>query len=101
MHTFDLTMERITKVEGSASLSLNVVDDKVTDVKFQIAEYKRFYTEALKGKAILGVPQLLARICGTCSNAHILASIAACESALGITPSEQTKTLRRLTAHGS
>jgi coenzyme F420-reducing hydrogenase alpha subunit len=93
-------MERITKVEGNASLSLNVVDDKVTDVKFQIAEYKRFYTEALKGKAILGVPQLLARICGTCSNAHILASITACESALGITPSEQTKTLRRLTAHG-
>jgi sulfhydrogenase subunit alpha len=93
-------MEKITKVEGNASLSLSVKDDKVTDVKFSIAEYKRFYTEALKGKAILGVPQLLARICGTCSNAHILASIAACESALGIAPSEKTKLLRTLTAHG-
>ncbi len=100
MHSFDLTMEKITKIEGNASLSLSVKDDKVTDVKFSIAEYKRFYTEALKGKAILGVPQLLARICGTCSNAHIMASITACESALGITPSEQTMTLRTLTAHG-
>jgi len=100
MHTFDLTMERITKVEGSASLSLSVKDDKVAAVNFKIAEYKRFYTEALKGKAILGVPQLLSRICGTCSNAHILASIAACESALGVTPSAQTELLRALTAHG-
>jgi len=89
-------MERITKVEGNASLSLSVKDNKVTNVNFKIAEYKRFYTEALKGKAILGVPQLLARICGTCSNA----SIAACESALGITPTEQTELLRTLTAHG-
>jgi coenzyme F420-reducing hydrogenase alpha subunit len=100
MHNFDLTMERITKVEGSASLALSVVDDKVTNVNFKIGEYKRFYTEALKGKAIMGVPQLLARICGTCSNAHILASIVACEAALGITPSTQTKLLRTLTVHG-
>ncbi|MGD0328675.1 MAG: nickel-dependent hydrogenase large subunit [Minisyncoccia bacterium] len=100
MHTFDLTMERITKVEGSASLSLRVEDDKVVNVNFKITENKRFYTEALKGKAILGVPQLLARICGTCSNAHIMASIAACEAALGITPSEQTRALRELTMHG-
>ena len=100
MHTFDLTMERITKVEGDASLSLSVKDDTVTAVNFKIAEGKRFYTEALKGKSILGVPQLLARICGTCSNAHIMASITACESAVGITPSEQTKRLRALTMHG-
>ena len=100
MHTFDLTMERITKVEGDASLSLSVTDDRVTNVNFKIAESKRFYTEALKGKPLLGVPQLLARICGTCSNAHIMASVTACESALGITPSEQTKLLRALTMHG-
>jgi len=93
-------MERITKVEGNASLTLRVKDDKVTDVNFKISEFKRFYTEAMKGKAVMGVPQLLARICGTCSNAHILASITAGESALGITPSEQTKILRMLTAHG-
>lgn len=100
MHTFDLSMEHITKIEGAASLSVKVVDDKVVDVKFQTVEYKRFFTEALKGKPIMAVPQHLARICGTCSNAHIMCSIEACEQALGIEPSAQTKLLRALTMHG-
>ena len=100
MHTFDLNMEHITKVEGNASLLLKVEDGKVTDVKFAIMEYKRFFTEALKNKAINAVPAHLARICGTCSNAHIMCSIEACEDALGITPSPQTKLLRSLVMHG-
>lgn len=100
MHSFDLNMEHITKVEGNASLKLKVEEGKVTDVKFAIAEYKRFFTEALKGKAIGAVPAHLARICGTCSNAHIICSIEACENALGIEPSAQTKLLRALTVHG-
>ncbi len=100
MHSFDLSLEHITKVEGNASLKLKVEDGKVTDVKFAIVEYKRFFTEALKNKAINAVPGHLARICGTCSNAHIICSIEACEDALGITPSEQTKLLRSLVVHG-
>ena len=54
----------------------------------------------MKGKPILGLPQLLARICGTCSNAHIVCSIEACEKALEIVPSEQTRLLRILTMYG-
>lgn len=100
MHTFDLTMEGITKVEGSAGLTLHVEEGKVTDVKFAITEYKRFFTEAMKGKSLMAIPQHLARICGTCSNAHLMVSIEACENALGIQPSAQTKTLRALTMHG-
>jgi len=100
MHSFDLNMEHITKVEGNASLLLKVEYGKVTDVKFAIMEYKRFFTEALNGKSIAAVPAHLARICGTCSNAHIICSIEACEDALGITPTTQTKLLRALTMHG-
>ncbi len=100
MHSFDLSMEHITKVEGNASLKLKVVDGKVQDVQFAIIEYKRFFTEALKGKSVNAVPAHLARICGTCSNAHIICSIEACENALGITASPQTKLLRALTMHG-
>jgi coenzyme F420-reducing hydrogenase alpha subunit len=100
MHTIDLSMEHITKIEGDASISVKVEDGKVTDVKFQTVEYKRFFTEAMKGKSIMAIPAHLARICGTCSNAHIMAAIEACEDALDITPSEQTKVLRALTMHG-
>src|SRR3989344_2453206 len=100
MHSFDLTIDRMTKVEGSASLEIRVKDNKVEHVHFKITEFKRFFTEAMKGKPLIALPQLLARICCTCSNAHLLASIEACEKALGITPSEQTIILRDLTMHG-
>ena len=100
MHTFDISLESLTKVEGSAALDVHVENGKVTDVRFQITEYKRFFTEAMKGKPLGAIPQHLARICGTCSNAHLMCSIEAGEDALGITPSEQTRVLRALTMHG-
>jgi len=100
MHTFDLNLENLSKIEGSASLEVRVRDNKVEHVHFKTTEYKRFFTEAMKGKLIVALPQLLARICGTCSNAHLLCSIEACENALGIVPSEQTIILRDLTMHG-
>lgn len=100
MHSFDLTIDRLVKVEGAASLEVRIKDDKVEHVHFKITEHKRFFTEAMKGKPIVALPQLLSRICGTCSNAHILCSIEACEHALGIEPTEQTMLLRDLTTYG-
>ncbi|MBI2609966.1 nickel-dependent hydrogenase large subunit [Candidatus Giovannonibacteria bacterium] len=101
MHNnFDLTLDRLTKVEGSASLEIRVRENRVEHVHFKITEFKRFFTKAMEGKPVIALPQLLSRICGTCSNAHILASIEACENALGIKPSEQTMALRALTMYG-
>ncbi len=100
MHSLDLSLDHITKIEGNASLSVKVEDGKVKDVNFKTMEYKRFFTEAIKGKPAVALPAHLARICGTCSNAHIICSIEACENALGIKATEQTKILRALTLHG-
>ena len=93
-------MDHITKIEGDAAVSIHAEDGKVTEVKFGITEYKRFFTEAMKGKPIAAIPSHLARICGTCSNAHIMAAIEACENALDIQPTKQTEILRALTMHG-
>lgn len=100
MATFDLTINEIAKIEGKCSLTVKVKDNQIEDLKFAISEYKRFYTQALRGKDIVAMPQLSCRICGTCSNAHLLCAIRAAENALGITPSEQTKLLRRLVNYG-
>ena len=97
---FDLSLDEISKIEGAAALDFSVKDGRVTKCRFKITEYKRFYTQAIKGKAAVAAPTLLARICGTCSNAHILAAIKAVENALQIIPSPQTLTLRRLVNHG-
>lgn len=96
----DLTIDEMTKVEGAASVDVKIRAGRVETVKFGITEYKRFYTQAMRGKSITAVPQLLARICGTCSNAHLLCSIEACEHALNITPSLQSQILKRLTMYG-
>lgn len=97
---FDLNINEITKVEGSAGLDVKVTNGKVEYVKFKVQDYKRFYTQAIQGKPIAAVPQLLSRICGTCSIAHLIASIEAVEKTLQYKPSEQTKILRALTYHG-
>jgi sulfhydrogenase subunit alpha len=100
MHSGDITIDSITKIEGSAGLKVTITDDKVTDLKFLIQDYRRFYTQAVKGKPIIAVPSFLSRICGTCSVAHLFASIKAIEASQGIQVSQQTKTLRRLAYDG-
>jgi sulfhydrogenase subunit alpha len=100
MHQITFDLEHITKIEGDASIHIKVEDGKAIEVKFSTDEYKRFFTEALKGKSIMAVPSHLSRICGTCSNAHIMAAIEACEMALDIQPTKQTEILRSLTMHG-
>ena len=100
MHTADITLENISKVEGRANLHVKIKDKKVEKVEFQIAEYKRFYTWAIKGKNINALPQMVSRICGTCSIAHLLCAIEAIEHALEIHPTEQTRVLRNLLTYG-
>jgi len=100
MHQVDLSLKEITKVEGAATLDVVVKNDKVEKCEFGIAEFKRFYTQAMRGKPYAAIPQLLARICGTCSNAHLLCSIESVEKALGIVPSQQSSLLKKLTMNG-
>ena len=90
----------MTKIEGAAGLDVTLKDGHVETVHFKIDEFKRFYTTAMEGKPVAAIPQLLARICGTCSNAHLMAAIEAVEHVSGITPSPQTRLLRELTYHG-
>ncbi|OGK38038.1 hypothetical protein A3F60_03360 [Candidatus Roizmanbacteria bacterium RIFCSPHIGHO2_12_FULL_39_8] len=97
---FDINLTEISKIEGSASLEVKIRNKKIEDLKFSISEWKRFYTQAIQGKPAVAVPQLVARICGTCSNAHLLCSIKTVEKALGIIPSSQTMLLRRLIYNG-
>ena len=96
MHSGDITIEHNPKIEGTAGLEVKVSDGKVTDLKFLIKDFRRFYTTAVVGNPIQAVPSFLSRICGTCSVSHLFASLEAIEKSQGIVPSEQTMKLRRL-----
>lgn len=98
--SLDLNLKEITKTEGSAGLEVKVINGKVKYIKFKIQDYKRFYTQAIRGKPAIAAPQILARICGTCSNAHLMCSIEAIEKAFNVEVSEQTLILKKLTYNG-
>ncbi|RLD04638.1 MAG: hypothetical protein DRI56_10905 [Chloroflexota bacterium] len=105
MHThdigdFDISLKEISKIEGHASLDIKIRKNRIEDLKFSITEWKRFYTQAIRGKPVTAVPQMVDRICGTCSNAHLLCCIEAIEKGLNIMPSSQTMLLRRLLYYG-
>jgi hypothetical protein len=99
-HDLDITIDQISKIEGHAEISVSVRNGEVQDVELKINENKRFYTQAVRNKNYVGVPQLVSRICGTCSVAHLNCSIMALENGLGLELSAQDKLLRELSMHG-
>lgn len=100
MHTFDITLEGLSKMEGHAGLHVKVKNNKVEDVKLMIVENRRFFEQAVQNIDINSAPSLMSRICGTCSIAHEMCSIKSIEHALNILPSEQTVILRNLAMFG-
>jgi sulfhydrogenase subunit alpha len=98
--SLDISIEEITKIEGNASVDIQVRDGKVTQCRFAIAEMRRFFMQAIRGKPMGAVPGQVSRICGTCSNAHMLASLKAIENAIGYEVTPQIKLLRQLLNYG-
>lgn len=100
MHQINISIEGLSKIEGHLDMDVYIEDNKIKGVEFKIMENKRFFEKAILGKPFNQVPQLLSRICGTCSIAHLLAAIEAVEDALGYKPSDQTTILRKLLTYG-
>lgn len=101
MHdNLDINIDEISKTEGHAGLEVKIRNNQVNYVRLKISENKRFYTQAVRNRGYLSVPQFVSRICGTCSIAHMTCSTKALENCLGITPSVQTQLLRKLATYG-
>ena len=102
MHkNLDIDIKNLSKIEGHASLEIKVRKGEVEKVKLIVGENKRFYEEALKNKNYSTVPQMVSRICGTCSVAHLTCASEAIENALNIKLSRQTMLMRKLATLGT
>ncbi len=99
-HDLDITIDQISKIEGHAEIAVQIRNGEVKDVQLKINENKRFYTQAVRGKGFVSAPQLVSRICGTCSVAHLNCSIMALENGMGLKPSPNDQLLRELSMHG-
>lgn len=100
MHDINISIRDLSKIEGHLDMDVYVKDNKVQKVEFKIMENRRFFEKIILGKSFMQIPQLMSRICGTCSIAHLIACIEAIENALDYKPSEQTTILRKLLTYG-
>ncbi|MBU1197431.1 nickel-dependent hydrogenase large subunit [Candidatus Micrarchaeota archaeon] len=96
----DITIDQISKIEGHAEIDVKIRSGEVQEVKLKVNENKRFYEQAVRGRPFHTVPQLVSRICGTCSVAHLNCSLEAVEKAVDITISDQSRLFRQLTMDG-
>lgn len=94
---FEITLDTISKIEGHAGMDIEVRNGEVQQVRLRVAENMRFFREAVRGKRFNSAHQLVSRICGTCSAAHLMGSIECIEKIFGIHPAEQVMALKHLT----
>ncbi|HMK55083.1 MAG TPA: Ni/Fe hydrogenase subunit alpha [Dissulfurispiraceae bacterium] len=95
----NINVEYLTRVEGHGNIVVNVKDGKLETCRLDIVEAPRLFEGMLRGRSVFEAQHITCRICGICSCGHTLASIGAAEDALGIVPSAQTVSLRKLLLH--
>jgi coenzyme F420-reducing hydrogenase alpha subunit len=89
-------VDLLARVEGEGSFSERVRDGVVEEARLAIFEAPRFFEAFLRGRSIVEVPDIVARICGICPVAYQMSALAAIEGALGVAPSPPIRRLRRL-----
>ena len=96
MHSFDIDLKNISKIEGHTHLEVKTNKGKVNSCKLKISQGKRFLADAVVGKKYNEISPIMSRICGTCSSAHVVCAIKAIENAFDTKVSNQTIRLRKL-----
>ncbi len=92
--TFEV--DPLTRIEGMGKIKVEVSDNELQDLKFQITVAPRFFEYLLKGKRAEEAPKLTQRICGICYVSHHLAAVKAIENAYEVKPTKTAVKLRRL-----
>lgn len=96
-----IKLNHITKIEGHANLYIKIEDNKMIEARLEAVEGARYFEGFLKGRKYDEVHHIASRICGVCSQSHLLCALQAVENALNVKVSEQTTILRKLILLGS
>lgn len=91
-----IRVETLARVEGEGAMQINLVGERVADVKLSIYEPPRFFEAFLRGRHFSEVADITARICGICPIAYQMSAIHAVERALGLRIDPGVRSLRRL-----
>ena len=89
-------MNTVSKISGKSSFYLHLKNGAVDKARMIGLENDRFVEKILFGRSYWQAPIISSRISGLESVVHNITSAKAIEAACGITPSAQTKELRKL-----
>jgi sulfhydrogenase subunit alpha len=94
--TRTIKADYLARVEGEGAMYVRLRGDEVLDVKLRIYEPPRFFEALLRGRSMMEVTDITARICGICPVAYQTSAAQAIEDACGATVDGQLRALRRL-----
>lgn len=89
-----LTIEPVTRIEGHASVEIDINDNNEITSVFKVMDFRGWETFT-RGTQIEMMPLIMPRICGTCSVSHHLAAVKAVDKIFGVTPPPAAKLLRQ------
>jgi F420-non-reducing hydrogenase large subunit len=91
-----ITIDPVTRIEGHASVFINLGDDGRMQSAGLVVNELRGFEKILVGMEADRMPLVTARICGVCPTAHHLAATNALDHAAGVEPPPAAKLLREL-----
>lgn len=95
-----ISVEHLARVEGHGGITVELDDDRIESVRFDVFEGIRLIEGIIGGRHWEDVSQIVSRICAICSVAHALTSIRVTEKVFGVKTSAQTELLRDLLWRG-
>jgi sulfhydrogenase subunit alpha len=96
-----LTVEHVARIEGHGTISVEVENGAVGEIRMDIVEPTRLFESMVVGRRFDEAPLITSRICGICSPNHAITSLKALEVAMDVEVSQRTRLLRTLLVHGS
>jgi F420-non-reducing hydrogenase large subunit len=99
--TRTIQIDPVTRIEGHARIEVDIDDSRhVTRSLFKVMDFRGFET-FLKGMQVEMLPTVTSRICGTCPQAHHLASARTVDKVFNVTPPPAAILLRQALNMGS
>jgi len=95
-----ITIKDIPKIEGHLTVTVDLENETVKELKVEATEGIRLVEEILKGKSYREIPDIASRMCGVCPVIHKVSSTQAVEKALGIELPEKLEYLREILVIG-
>src|SRR5512143_2874317 len=92
----NIEVPALARVEGEGAIYIRLKNGEIAEVQVDIYEPPRFFEGFLQGRFLQEVPDITARICGICPVAYQMSSALALEAALGISATDEVRSLRRL-----